>query len=40
MILDDDERFINIILNVAIIEIFVIVNIAIIILSLKLLGVI
>lgn len=40
MILDDDERFINIILNVAIIEIFIIVNIAIIILSLKLLGVI
>lgn len=40
MILDDDERFINIILNVAIIEIFVIVNIVIIILSLKLLGVI
>lgn len=40
MILDDDERFINIILNVTIIEIFVIVNIAIIILSLKLLGVI
>ena len=40
MIRDDDERFINIILNVAIIEIFVIVNIAIIILSLKLLGVI
>ena len=40
MILDDDERFINIILNVAIIEIFVIVNIAIIILSLKLLGMI
>lgn len=40
MILDDDEKFINIILNVTIIEIFVIVNIAIIILSLKLLGVI
>lgn len=40
MILDDDERFINIILNVAIIEIFVIANIAIIILSLKLLRVI
>lgn len=40
MILDDDERFINIILNVTIIEIFVIVNITIIILSLKLLGVI